>query len=418
MNLIKTSYYTFFSTIVKMLSALVINKCMAFFVGPSGIALIGQFQNFSQLVMTFSQGGINNGVIKYIAEYRGDEDKIKETLTSSLRITLLCTGIVIIILLTFSGNLSSYFLQTVDYRDVIIAFAVSLVFFSLNGFLISVLNGLQEIKLFTKVNISQSICSLVFSVFLIYLFGVKGALYALATNQSVVFVVLLFLLRKSRTLKWRNFQGQFSKPMSAKLFKYSLMTLVSAVITPVSLILVRNILINKYSLEVAGQWQALWYISTMYLMVITTTLSVYYLPKLSSIHDKKILREEVLNGYKYIVPFLIVAILSIYVLRELIIKILFTDKFLNITGLFLFQLIGDFMKLCAWLLSYIMLAKAMTKAFLITEIIFTLSFVILSYFFIEQYGLVGVTYAFALNYFLYLLCMIVLFRGLLTIKRY
>lgn len=418
MSLIKSSYYTFISTVIKMISALVINKAVAHFVGPSGIAIIGQFQNFSQLAMVLSQGGINNGIVKYVAEYKDDAIKLRQVMSSALIITLFCTSITILTLLLFSDTAAIYFLQSVDYRSVIIIFALTLILFSINGLLISVINGLQEIKLFTKANISQSLYSLVFSSILIYFYGLKGALYALATNQSIVFVVLLVLLRKHSVINTYNFRARIDKAISHKLFKYSLMTLISAIVAPTSLLIIRNILIDKYSLNVAGQWQALWYISTMYLMVITTTLSVYYLPKLSSIKDPQLLREEILKGYKVIVPFLLGAIGIIYLLRELIISILFNDQFQEITNLFAFQLIGDFMKLSAWLLSYIMLAKAMTKAFIITEVVFSSTFVILSYLFIEKFGLVGVTYAFATNYFLYLLCMIVLFKDLILAKKF
>ena len=57
-----------------------------------------------------------------------------------------------------------------------------------------------------------------------------------------------------------------------------------------------------------------------------------------------------------------------------------------------------------------MLAKAMTKVFIYTEIGFSVLFVVLSIYFINTFGLIGITYAFSLNYFLYLVVMIFIFR--------
>lgn len=79
--------------------------------------------------------------------------------------------------------------------------------------------------------------------------------------------------------------------------------------------------------------------------------------------------------------------------------------------LFKWQLIGDVIKIASWLLGYLMLAKAMTKVFVITEIIFGIIFALLSVIFLNSFGLVGVTYAFALNYTLYLIVMSFIFRG-------
>ena len=76
MTLIKTSVLSFIATAIKMLSMLAINKAVAVFIGPTGLALIGQFQNFTQLGMTVAQGGINAGVTKYTAEYGRESDQL------------------------------------------------------------------------------------------------------------------------------------------------------------------------------------------------------------------------------------------------------------------------------------------------------------------------------------------------------
>jgi len=52
----------------------------------------------------------------------------------------------------------------------------------------------------------------------------------------------------------------------------------------------------------------------------------------------------------------------------------------------------------------------MTRLFLFTEIIFTALFVFLSIIFIDIYGLVGITYAFSLNYLIYFIVIFIIFR--------
>lgn len=43
--------------------------------------------------------------------------------------------------------------------------------------------------------------------------------------------------------------------------------------------------------------------------------------------------------------------------------------------LFKWQLIGDVIKIASWLLSYTLLAKAKTKYFVATEVIFSITFI-------------------------------------------
>ncbi|MDP2636861.1 MULTISPECIES: O-antigen translocase [unclassified Pseudoalteromonas] len=401
MTLLKTSVLSFIATAVKMLAALVINKVVAVLVGPSGLALMGQLQNFIQIAMTAAQGGINQGVVKHTAEY-SVANKTTECLFSTATITSFFTatgaGIAICI---FSGQLADYFLKNRDFTYIFILFGFSIVFFVLNQLLLSIINGLKQIKTFISINIAQSVFSLIFTLVMIYLLGLEGVFIAMVTNQSIILLVLIWSIRHHALLKLSAFRKGFDKVEAKKLFKFSAMTLTSAAVAPISHLIVRDYLGNNLSWQDAGYWQAIWYISSMYLMVVTTTLGIYYLPKLAELTCKKEIKKELINGYKIILPIVVVMALLIYVLRDFIIQVLFSKEFAPMSELFKWQLIGDVIKLASWLLSYVMLAKAMTKLFIATEIVFSVGFVFLTQYFVGLYGLNGVTYAYALNYSVY-----------------
>jgi len=75
-----------------------------------------------------------------------------------------------------------------------------------------------------------------------------------------------------------------------------------------------------------------------------------------------------------------------------------------------FQLIGDFFKIASWILAYQLIARAMTRTFIFTEIFFNGSFVLLSMLFVPMYGPLGATIGYAVNFFLYLITMVLIFR--------
>ena len=135
------------------------------------------------------------------------------------------------------------------------------------------------------------------------------------------------------------------------------------------------------------------------------------MPRLSEIQSKIELRNEILKGYKIILPVVGCIALIIWLLKDLVIHLLFTPEFLPMKPLFTFQLLGDFFKIGSWLLAYLMIAKAMTKTFISTEIIFAASYVALSYYFMNHYGIIGTTYSFCINYGLYWLFMWALMRN-------
>lgn len=401
MTLVKTSILSFFATATKMLSALVINKAIAIYIGPTGLALVGQFQNFIQLIMVAAQGAITGGITKYTAEYGSKSERLPVLLGTATRIGITTSTLVGVLIFIFSEYLSVLVLESSDYDYIFFILSVSLIFFVINNFLLAILNGLKEIRVWISVNVCQSIISLIFTSVLIYFLGLHGALIALVTNQSLVLLVVVFLLKKHKIINFKLIKSKFDCLEAKKLSSYALMTITSAITVPATQLIIRNHIGDTISWEAAGHWQAMWYISSMYLSVITTTLSIYYLPKLSEIKARSEFRKEIISGYKLVMPLVIFLAIVIYLLKDFIVWLLFSEQFTAMRDLFLLQLIGDVLKMASWLIAYIMIAKALKKQFIITEILFSVTFVVFSVFLIFFNGLVGVTYAYALNYLLY-----------------
>lgn len=416
MNLLKTSFFSAVSTLLKISASFVANKFIAVYTGPNGVALIGQFTNLVTILSTFANGAINSGVVKYTSEFENHENKLIALFSTSIKISIGCSLVVGTILVITGRYISLYFLNTADYESIIIIFGVVIILYSLNLLFLSILNGKHEIKKLTLVNSISSIIGLILTIFLVIYLNVYGALLSLVLIQSLVFFITITALVKTSWFKLAYFIAPFDKVFSKKLFQYSLMNIVTAVTIPVSQIVIRNYIINNISLQQAGYWQGLLRISDGYLLIVTTSLSTYYLPKLSKLKKKIEIKKEIFYGYKVLLPFVALSCVVIFFLRYLIIKTLYTTSFNPMSNLFLFQLLGDFFKISSWLLAYIMVARSLTKLYIITEILLSISYVLIGIVLMKLFGLVGVTYAFALNYFLYLIFMVFAFKSILLKK--
>jgi polysaccharide transporter, PST family len=417
MNLIKTSFFSGIAVGFQVISAFVISKVVAIYIGPSGLALIGQFQNFSSIVQSFANGGITQGIVKYVAEYREDIEQKKKILSTAVVISLSCSVIIGILLFFFRHILALKLLKNVDFSDVFVIFSFTIILFALNILLLSVLNGQREIKKYVSINICTSVLNLLIVSLLIYFFGLHGAFIALVINQSVIFFVTLGLVVKSKWFLLQNFIGGINKKYFTLLFKYCAMAITTSLTVPVAQMVIRNYIGGNFSWSEAGFWQAITKISDVYLLLITTTLSVYYLPKLAELKDAGQIKKEILSGYKIILPIASILALGIFFCKKEIMYILFTPKFSPMLPLFKFQLLGDVLKIGAWLLGYIMIAKAMTKTYITTEVIFSISYIVFSIIGLRFFGLQGVTMAFALNYLIYWLIMTKIFRTYLKALR-
>ena len=417
MTLVKTSILSFIATAIKMIAGLVINKAVAVYIGPSGLALVGQFQNFSQLVMTAAQGAINSGVTKYAAEYGKDNDRIPILFSTAAKISLFSSVVVGVGIVLFSNYASLHFLKSEDYSYIFVIFGFTIVLFVVNNLLLSILNGLKEIKTWVMINIIQSIYSLIFTTLLIVYLDLDGALIALVTNQSVIFVIVLWMLRKHQVIKLSNFKGAFDKPEAKKLGGFALMTAITMLTVPVSLIMVREIIIKNGSLEEAGYWQSMWYMSLVYLSFFITVINLYFLPKLSEATDQKILRKEIFKGLALFLPLLSFLFFLIYLLKDYIVIILFTSEFSIVSSLFYWQLLGDLFKVAGIFFGILLAAKAKHSRVILVNVIFSSLFVYFSYIYYPIMGLEGVVYAHFLNSVLYLVFVILITLDLIYGKK-
>lgn len=181
---------------------------------------------------------------------------------------------------------------------------------------------------------------------------------------------------------------------------------------------IRSYIMDNISVEDAGYWQGITKISDIYMNFIITTITMYYLPRLSEIKENSELKSEILRGYKFLLPLTIISSLIIWLFKDYIVNILFTSKFLPMLPLFTFQLIGNVLKISSWLLSYLMIAKAMTKTFIATEIIFSLIYYFLTIVFVKNFGVIGTTYSWTLNYFIYLGGMLIIFKNIIFKRKF
>ncbi|MEG1031873.1 MAG: O-antigen translocase [Acinetobacter sp.] len=401
MNLLRTSVLNGVAVLIKTITMFVLNKILAVYLGPTGYAAIGQFQNFIQMVTTFAGSAINTAVVKYTAEYHEDESKQRAIWKTAGSIIFLFSLIFAFLILIFQGQLSLYIFHSLKYQTVFIWFAVFLIFFNFNTLFLAILNGKKEILKLVLANIAGSLFALIITSVLAIKLHLYGALVALSIYQSIAFIVTLFLCYRANWFKFSSLLGKIDLEITKKFSSFILMALVSAICVPLTQILIRAYLTQEFSLAYAGYWEAMIRLSTVYLMLVTTTLGVYYLPRLSELNKIDEIKKEVYLGYKFLFPLTVVGGIIVFVLRDWIINLLFTPSFAPMQDLFFWQMMGDALKIGSWILAYLMLSKAMTKLYISTEIIFTLSLIALTYVCTQFFGFKGVSIAHLINYGMY-----------------
>jgi len=394
-------------------AGLVSMKVLAALTGPAGMALAAQMQSLVSIPVTAIAGGLGNGVIKHVAENREDPARQSVYIRSALA---LCVGSGVLIaaaMWAFRQPLSVLVLGSPEYAGEFGIAASAMTFLIVNGMLISLLNGLQQISRYALAAVSATVVGASLLWALTYRWGLEGALTAVAIGQAPALAVTAILVARSGRARLAEFFRAPDAHASAKLGRFVLMSCTTAALVPTSHIVVRNFLIRELSPEAAGYWQGMSRISEVYLFVITSALTTYYLPRLSEVQDKSGLRREVGRGLAIFVPLAAFGALLIFLARSLIVEVVFTPSFAPMDVLFGPQVVGDVLKIASYLFAMLMLAKSMTRFFIASEVAFAVLFVALSFAFTRSMGLVGMAWGHVALHLTYLVTLAWRMRGIL-----
>lgn len=403
MSLIKTSFWTGLSTLIKVVSSYLLWKVMAVYTGPAGLATIEQFQNFIQICRSFASC-LNQGVVKYVSEYKEDEKNKTKILSSAFGIYLIVSIITSLALCLFSTQISLKLFASLEYRLSIILLGLSIFVYSINCLLLSVLTGELEIKKYAGANIFNTIIMFAVTVYLLIYYGIQGGLIALILNQCLSLIFTLYLASRSTWFSIVSYLHGIDWNSVNKILKFASISFVPILITPVASFILRKYIATELSWVEAGYWQGIIKLSDGYITLMELIVGVYFLPKISNIKYTSEFKSEIISSYGLVIPVILIGTLTVFLLKEYIVKILYTDQFLPMLVLFKYQLIGDVARIGAWMMAIIMAAKAQIKILVSAEIIFNLSYILLTMFFVSNYGLVGTSIGFAVNNILYFIC--------------
>ncbi|MGX7653018.1 O-antigen translocase [Shewanella putrefaciens] len=412
-RLLKVTAMTGLLTLIRMAMGFVIAKVVAIYTGPTGLAMLGQVQSLVGSLNGIINAPAGSGVVRFTAENKEQGfDACAPWWRAAMQWVLIISAIAIPVGVLLAKLIASSIFKDASLAWVVVATVCVLPFAAIGTLCNSVINGQQLYRRYVGLGMISALISGGLMLAMIALHNIEGALLAAAVQSALIGLVMLVTNLRQPWFKLRYWWGAVESKARKQIGGYMLMAITSALTVPVSLILVRNILIDQVGWDATGQWQAVYKISEVYLGVITMALGTYYLPRLASLTGVDAIISEIHRTSRVIIPIVAAMALCVYLLRDVAISLLFTEEFRSARELFAIQLTGDVIKIASWLYAYPMLSRGATKWFMSTEILFSLSFVTLTYLFVANMGLKGATVAYLVNYSL---CFLIIF---LNVKRF
>lgn len=392
------------SQIITILIGIVRNKLIAILLGTSGSGLISIYQSVLDVIKSISGFGIETSGVRDIAQSTQEEDKselyktIKTIDTWSVILALLGSIICIVCAYPVSiwlFNDSSHTLQ-------IAVLSVPLFFMVLAAGQTVVLQGLHQISYMVKSAIIWNFAGLIVAVPLYAYLKLDGIIPVFIVVGIGMYYSAYYYRRKLGIPQIKiSFDEVRKRGMG--MLKLGFFVALAAIPTTASLFIIRAFLVNNSGLEFVGLFQAASTITNVYLSLILKSMGADFYPRLCGVIKDKSASSELINEQTHIVLILCIpAILALLLFSKLFLVILYTYDFMGASGVLNWQILGTYLKVLAWPLGFILLAKGKGSIFFITEMLYLIVYLGSAYLLHPFFGFESIGIAYLIGYAVYL----------------
>ena len=102
MGVVKSGMYLIFSTGLKIVLGAIGVKVICYYIGTTGFGKLGQFMSLMSVIAITAGGGISNGIISKVSQYKDDSKKLNNIISAGFWIGIIFSLVIGIVLFFFS----------------------------------------------------------------------------------------------------------------------------------------------------------------------------------------------------------------------------------------------------------------------------------------------------------------------------
>ncbi len=405
----KSSFYLALVTLIRALNGLIVLKILATYIKPAEFGYLSQIMGVIAFVGMFAAGGISNGLTRQLAAQQNEIDQHR-WLSAGLLILLWTSLLMAGLLIASSSEIALRLVNDHQYTKIFILLALSQLFIGVSALAQSVAAARSNYLFIVKIYAIGAMLGLASVVAGILLHGVLGAAMALVFNAAAPGLVALSLKGRALLLYVRTHGVKISTSDITELFKFASITLLGAASLSISQIATRNLVAETLSWDTVGLWQTVVRVSDVYMQLVSVLVMGYVLPNLSKCSTVSSMRSAFLRFYTTFIGIFLLSAIVIYLARELIIKIVFSEAYLDAVEFFLPQLIGDFFRITAIFISIAFLSRGLVGISIFYEVTQGLLTFVLTMFLIKDVGSTSSAWAYCITYFILALILLITYN--------
>lgn len=389
--------------VYQILISVIKSKFIAVLLGPFGVGIQGLYQAALQFIQSITSMGLSSSAVRDISEANAIGDvKLVAEVTKTLRRLVWCTGLLgLVIVAVFSPMLSMTSFGDKKHIIPFLCLSVTLLLDQICAGQKVVLQGMRRLKDLAKASAIGATLSLFVSVPLYYLYGVKGIVPTLIFNSVALLIISWYYAKQiklpivEQTMKESFVKGRGMLKMGFALSWSNMLVFGCAYV-------LRWFIRTETGTEAVGIYAAGFTIINTYVGMIFNAIGTDYYPRLAAVQSDNDRLKTIVNQQGEVAVLILAPLLMLcIVFMPLVIRILYSDKFLSANDFIIIAAIGMMFKLGSWLIAFLFVAKGESKLFIINETITNIYFLIFNLIGYKVLGFSGLGIAFAISYLVY-----------------
>ncbi|MDT0556721.1 oligosaccharide flippase family protein [Patiriisocius hiemis] len=395
---------------VKIIISLLRSKAIAFLIGPAGIGISGLFVTALNLITELTSIGLNKSVVQEIAiaKEKKDQEKVSKTIGVLKKLVWLSIFVGCLLMIIFSPLLSEISFDSSEFTYSFIFLSIALLFNQLTRSNLAILQGLRNLKGLSKATVYGNLLGLFITLPLYYFFRIEAIVPAIIIAHAIGFFIALYFTRKVQYLpiKVSLKQAVYS---GGNMMKLGAALSLGGIISILGMYLLQVYISNYGGIDEVGFYIAGIVILNTYVGAVFTAMATDYYPQLAAISSNISKIKDKVFEQAYIGVLLLVPIVVIFIaFAPFFIELLYSEEFLSTTKLVSWGILGMIFKMGSFSMGYIIIAKADTKLFVKTIIVFNVLLFSLNIVGYNLYGIEGLGISFLIHFIIHFISLLII----------
>lgn len=384
------------SSLVNVALSIIRNKALAVLLGPEGVGLIGLYGSIIDMAQAIAGLGVSGSGVRQIAEAAGtgDTEKIARSATALRRISMVLGLLGALLLAALAFPVSSFTFGDYLHAGGIALLSLAVFFRVVSAGQTALIQGMRNIGSLALINVLSGLFGTAVSIPLIYLFGTQAIAPSLVVIAAASILPTWWYSRKICTDRPPMSARQFGQEATA-LLRLGFAFMASGLLTFGAAYAIRIIVLKEGGVAAAGLYQAAWALGGLYAGFILQAMSTDFYPRLTATADNNAECNRLVNEQAEISLLLAgPGLLATLTLAPLVMNLFYSSEFHGAVELLRWICLGMMLRIVAWPMGFIVLAKGAQTIFFWTEVAATLVHVGFAWLLVPKFGTPGAGMAF------------------------